>query len=130
SQHSGGGTPIPGDGAVLMAVGTPSLEAEAQEGTGVTVRLILPSDWASVANALGGGPALVRNGKAVFHTNESFDAGKLAKRDARAAIGQLADGRIVLVAVDGGSRATARGSRASSSPRRWCGSAPSRPPES
>jgi hypothetical protein len=100
-QHAGGGTPIPGDGAVLMAVGASPLQAEAPEGQSVTVRLILPADWATVANAVGGGPVLVRNGKAVFHTNETFDPSDLAKRDARAGIGQLADGQIVLVAVDG-----------------------------
>jgi hypothetical protein len=102
AQHTGGGLPIPGDGAVLMSVGSPPLQAEAAEGQSVTVRLILPTDWANVTNAVGGGPLLVRNGKAVFHTNETFDAGDLAKHDARAGVGQLADGRVVLVVADGG----------------------------
>jgi hypothetical protein len=102
SQASGGGTPIPPDGAVLMSVGSPPLTAEAAEGQSVTVRLILPSDWTGVVTAVGGGPVLVKNGKPVFHTGEDFDAAALATRDARAAVGQLADGRIVLVAVDGG----------------------------
>jgi hypothetical protein len=101
-QKQGGGTPIPPDGAVLMAVGPPPLQAEAPAATSVTIRLILPPDWSSVADAIGGGPVLVKNGKAVFHTGEDFDPGKLAQRDARAGVGQLADGRIVLVAVDGG----------------------------
>ena len=43
---------------------------------------------------------LLRNGKPVS-TREEFDAAALARRDAQAAVGQLADGRIVLVAVDG-----------------------------
>ncbi len=102
AQATGGGTTIPTDGAVLMSVGSPPLQAEAAQGTNVTVRLILPSDWSTVANAVGGGPVLVKNGKPVFHTGEDFDAGALARRDARAGVGQLADGRIVLVAVDGG----------------------------
>jgi Phosphodiester glycosidase/FlgD Ig-like domain len=101
SQASGGGTPIPPDGAVLMSVGSPPLATDAAEGQSVTVRLILPSDWSSVVDAVGGGPLLVKNGKPVFHTGEDFDAGALAARDARAGVGQLADGRIVLVAVDG-----------------------------
>src|SRR5581483_7757552 len=71
-------------------------------GATVTVRLILPPDWATVTNAIGGGPILVTNGRPLFHTGESFDAGALARRDARAGIGQLADGGIVLVTVDGG----------------------------
>ena len=78
------------------------LQAEAPQGQSVTVRLILPANWATVTNAIGGGPVLVKNGKAVFHTAEDFDASDLAARDARAGVGQLADGRIVLVAIDGG----------------------------
>jgi hypothetical protein len=105
-QASGGGTTIPSDGAVLMSVGSsgtlPALQDDAPQDAKVTVRLILPSDWATVTDAIGGGPVLVTNGRAVFHTGESFDAGALAQRVARAGVGQLADGRIVLVAVDGG----------------------------
>ena len=106
SQAAGGGTPIPGDGAVLMTVNagaasTPPLQADAPQGQSVTVRLILPSDWATVTNAIGGGPLLVKNGKAVFHTGEDFDPSELGARDARAGGGQLADGRVVLVAIDG-----------------------------
>ncbi|MBV8394870.1 MAG: phosphodiester glycosidase family protein [Actinobacteria bacterium] len=107
ATNTGGGTQIPADGAVLMSVGAatgglPSLQDDAPEGTNVTVRLILPSDWGNVVNAIGGGPALVTNGRPVFHTSESFDPGSLAERTARAAVGQLSDGRILLVAVDGG----------------------------
>ena len=68
----------------------------------MTARLILPSSWASVTAAVGGGPLLVRNHKAVFKTNENFAADQLMSRDARAAVGQLDDGRVILVAVDGG----------------------------
>src|SRR5207247_3280483 len=70
-------------------------------GQTVTTRLILPPDWSTVANAIGGGPVLVKNGKPVFHTGEDFDASDLARRDARAGVGQLSDGRILLVTVDG-----------------------------
>jgi hypothetical protein len=105
-QASGGGTQIPSDGAVLMAVGStgslPALQDDAPQDAKVTIRLILPSDWATVTNAIGGGPVLVTNGRPVFHTGETFDAGALAQRVARAGVGQLPDGRILLVAVDGG----------------------------
>jgi phosphodiester glycosidase/flagellar hook capping protein FlgD len=106
AQATGGGTPIPADGAVLMAVNAgagslPPLQTDASKGQVVTVRLILPSDWATVRNAIGGGPVLVAKGKPVFHTGEDFDAAALAGRDARAGVGQLADGRVVFVAVDG-----------------------------
>ena len=95
---------IPADGAVLLASGTDAakLQAEAPAGTNVAVRLIVPPSWGPVTGALGGGPLLVRNGRPVFRTNENFATYQLASRDARAAVGQLADGRVILVAVDGG----------------------------
>ena len=94
---------IPVDGAVLVAGGTDAakLQAEAQQGAEVTIRMILPAGWDDVRAAFGGGPLLVRDGKAVFHTTENFPAEELTARDARAAIGQRADGTILLVAVDG-----------------------------
>jgi phosphodiester glycosidase/flagellar hook capping protein FlgD len=99
-----GQTQIPTDGAVLVANGTEAakLENEATTDTSVTVRLILPASWSGVTNAIGGGPLLVRNRKAVFRTSENFAANELAARDARAGIGQLDDGRLLLVTVDGG----------------------------
>jgi hypothetical protein len=97
-------TPIPADGAVIVATGSaaPKLLAETSPGATVTTRLILPPGWSNVTGALGGGPVLVRNGRAVFHTGENFDAGVLTSRDARAAVGQLPGGQVVLVVVDGG----------------------------
>src|SRR5262245_205468 len=99
-----GEVPIPPDGAVLVATGAEAakLANEPPAGTQVTARLILPSSWAGVTAAVGGGPLLVRNHKAVFKTSENFESTQLAVRDARAAIGQLDDGRVILVAVDGG----------------------------
>ncbi len=99
-----GATAIPADGAVLVATGTEAakLQAEAPQGTPVTVRLILPDPWGSVVSALGGGPLLVRGGKPVFQTDENFAALDLTTRQPRAAVGQLANGDVILVAVDGG----------------------------
>jgi hypothetical protein len=101
---SGGGEPIPPGGAVLMAAGgvAAKLQAEARVGTSVRVRLGLQPGWTGVTAALGGGPALVRNGKAVFRALEDFTNDQVGARGARGAVGQLADGRIILVAVDGG----------------------------
>ena len=101
---AGGGEPIPPGGAVLMAVGgaAAKLQAEARIGTAIHARLGLQPTWDGVGAALGGGPVLVRNGKAVFRSLEDFTNDQVAARTARGAVGQLADGRIVLVAVDGG----------------------------
>jgi flagellar hook assembly protein FlgD len=100
----GGNTPIPAGGAVLSAVGgsAQKLAAEAPPGTRVLLRFVLSSGWADDVDAFGGGPLLVRNGKAVFRAFENFSATVLAPRMPRSAIGQRRDGSIVLVAVDGG----------------------------
>ena len=99
-----GPTGIPSTGAVLVArgaVSTAQLRAEAPVGQQVAALLSLSPDWSGLASAIGGGPLLVRSGKAVFHANESFDPRRLNTRQPRGAIGQLADGRILLVAVEG-----------------------------
>ncbi|MEP6979045.1 MAG: phosphodiester glycosidase family protein [Thermoleophilia bacterium] len=100
---TGGNTPIPPGGAVLVARGSSAskLTAEAAVGAAVTARLTFNVDWSAVTDAIGGGPVLLRAGKPVFRANEGFTAGQLAPRNPRTAVGQRADGRIVLVAVDG-----------------------------
>jgi flagellar hook assembly protein FlgD len=99
-----GPTRIPGNGAVLVARGSVSkaqLTAEAPVGQQVEARLSLSPDWSGLASAIGGGPLLVKNGKPVFHASEDFDSRRLNSRQPRGAIGQLPDGRILLVAVEG-----------------------------
>ena len=99
-----GQTKIPPGGAVLVARGTQStaqLTAEAPVGQQVEALLSLSPDWSGLASAIGGGPLLVKNGKPIFHAGESFPSRQLNNRQARGAIGQLADGRIVLVGVEG-----------------------------
>jgi hypothetical protein len=100
---AGGGEIIPPDGAILMATGAAArnLQAEAPAGTPTVTRLILQPSWAGVVSALGGGPVLVRNGKAIFRSLEDFTNEQVAARSPRAGVGQLADGRVILVAVDG-----------------------------
>ncbi len=99
-----GGEPIPPGGAIIQATGSlaAKLQAEAPVGTQIAARLILQPAWADVVTALGGGPVLVRNSAPVFRSLEDFTNDQIAARSPRAAVGQLADGRIILVAVDGG----------------------------
>lgn len=89
--------------AVLVARGNAAdrLQAEAPVGTIVTLRLILQPDWAVVSDAIGGGPVLVRDGAPVYRSNEGFTTSQLAPRGPRTAVGQRADGAIVLLATDG-----------------------------
>ena len=101
-----GGTPIPPDGAVLVGArdtrrsGSP---AEAPSARRVTrpARSSGPS-WTGVVDAIGGGPVLVRDGRPVFRALEAFTTQRSSRCATRArAVGQRADGRIVLVVVDG-----------------------------
>jgi exopolysaccharide biosynthesis protein len=102
-QHGAGGTAIPKDGAVLVARGTTAqkLVEEAPVGTEVAVRLILRPEWTCITQAVGGGPVLVRNRGPVFRAFEAFSPDQLLPRNPRTAVGQLADGRVLLVATDG-----------------------------
>jgi len=98
-----GGTPIPQGGAVLVARGTAAarLAEEAVAGTNVTLRLIFRPEWTGITNAVGGGPVLVRSGGPVFRAQEAFTSSQLAPRNPRTGVGQLADGRVLLVVTDG-----------------------------
>jgi exopolysaccharide biosynthesis protein len=89
--------------AVLVARGNAAakLQAEAQVGSVVTLRLILQPDWSVVSDAIGGGPVLVRDGVPVYRSNEGFTTSQLAPRGPRTAVGQRADGGIVLLTTDG-----------------------------
>ena len=80
-----------------------SSQAEATPGTPLLTRLILQPDWLAtgVTDALGGGPVIVRNGKPVWTAGEDFLPSQLGPRNPRTAVGQRADGKIILVAVDG-----------------------------
>src|SRR5207247_6501990 len=57
--------------------------------------------WDGIVGAVGGGPVIVKDGKPVFRSNEAFTTTQLSPHDPRTAIGQRADGKIVMVAVDG-----------------------------
>ena len=94
---------IPPGGAVLVA--TPAsgaaLAAEAPVDQLVIVRLLFKPDWPGIVSAIGGGPQIVRDGAPVFRAGELFTTSQLSPRAPRSAVGQLADGRMVLVTVDG-----------------------------
>ena len=95
--------PIPRDGAVLVARGDEAsvLQAEAAVGAQITIRLSLRADWASVQDAVSAGPTLVKDGRPIANANEALTPAQLRGRNPRTAIGQRADGTIVMVAVDG-----------------------------
>lgn len=100
---AGSSTRIAPGTAVLVARGNAAtkLQAEAQPGTVVTLRLILQPDWSVVSDAIGGGPVLVKDGAPVYRSNEGFTTSQLAPRGPRTAVGQRGDGGIVLLTTDG-----------------------------
>ena len=95
--------PIPSGGAVLLARNAAAaiLRREAVVGSSLTVGLSFKPDWPGIVAAVGGGPQIVRNGAPVFRAGEAFTTSQLGQRGPRSAVGQAADGRVVLVAVDG-----------------------------
>jgi hypothetical protein len=99
----GSGHAIPPGGAILQArrEARGILNAQAVPGGGMTFRIGLTSWWDGVKSAIGGGPVLVRAGVPVYRADEWFSTYQLSPRHPRTAVGQLADGRIVLLAADG-----------------------------
>jgi hypothetical protein len=79
------------------------MQADALVGGQVTVRIGLRTDWSAITDAVGGGPALVRDGKPIApqDSGEALTDAQLYGPDPRTAIGQRADGGIVIIAADG-----------------------------
>jgi hypothetical protein len=104
--RSGGGTAIGADEVVIAGVGSagPPLVSELPLGqeVGITPGVVgLPPD---AVGALGGGPVLVRDGSPVRSSGEGFSSSQLGSRTSRSAIGQTADGTILLVTAEGPSQ--------------------------
>jgi hypothetical protein len=102
-RHWRSGHRIPAGGAVMQASGErrQDLLAEAELGHWVKLHVGLSPWWSDVKNAIGGGPRLVSGGVPVFQAGEEFLSSQLLPRNPRTAVGQLGNGRILLVAVDG-----------------------------
>ncbi|HXV58746.1 MAG TPA: phosphodiester glycosidase family protein [Gaiellaceae bacterium] len=97
---------IPRGAAVLQARGDwrQTLLREAVRGSQVTVQLRMPGFPDDAADAVGGGPVLVRDGVPVRQADEWFTLDQLNARHPRTAVGQLGNGRLVFVVADGRSR--------------------------
>ena len=100
-----GDTPIPEKSIVLSGWGTGSdfIKERLVEGMAVTIEFNLkPSGWEKVMEAVGGTPRLIRDGKIdVEIEEEHLASGFIETTHPRTAIGSTADGKIVLVTVDG-----------------------------
>jgi len=98
----GSGHTIPRGGAVLQARRARKIVlAQAVVGGSVTFRIGIDTWWDGVEAAIGGGPVLVRNGRPIYQAGEWFTTYQLSPRHPRTAIGQRANGKIVLLVADG-----------------------------
>ncbi len=103
-----GDTPIPADGIVLSGSGPAAdfIENSLIKGPEMTMEFnVIPTSttgWERVVEAAGGTPRLVRNGEVCTDfLNEGVAASFVTTTHPRSAIGATADGRLVLVTVDG-----------------------------
>jgi hypothetical protein len=104
-RRDGGGR-VPPDGAVLQARGSwrSTLLAEAPRGSSVSFQLQMTGFPADAPDGIGGGPLLVRDGVPVRDAGEWFSFDQLMLRHPRTAVGQLGNGRMLFVVVEGRSR--------------------------
>lgn len=110
-REGAGSTPIPADGFVLSATGAARhwVRAELGPGTRVSVSLSLkPADpspsnpWTAAEDIVGAGPKLVTGGRVdITAERETMRPGFATERHPRSAIASLADGRALLLVVDG-----------------------------
>lgn len=108
-RKKGGNTWLGPGRAVLQARGNwrQTLLGEATRGSRVTVRLRMLGLPDGAADAIGGGPLLVRDGVPVRSAGEWFTLDQLLPRHPRTAVGQLANGRLIFVVADGRSSLSA-----------------------
>jgi hypothetical protein len=103
AQGSGGGMTM-GPGQVVISgkntsgnVVTRDLTPGSRVSLEAAIAGIAPDAWGSV----GGGPMLVQGGVAIPSAGEGFTASQLTGRTTRTAVGQTADGRILMVVSEG-----------------------------
>jgi len=105
------GVPIPADGAVLALparMARSEHTARLAAAVGDTVRWWLPFDGAPprVRELVGGYPMLLRDGRHVFEDTKAIISGFSVTQHPRTAVATLADGSLILLAVDGRSEAS------------------------
>lgn len=106
ATKSGGGMPLAPGTVVLTGVGGagPALRAEFPLGRRLTLSAGLPALPPGAVAALGGGPLLVRDGRAVTDAGEGFTGTQTDGDTSRTAVGQAADGTTMLVTSEGPSQ--------------------------
>jgi Phosphodiester glycosidase len=100
---SGGGMPIGAGNVVLTGVGSSGvpLVAELPPGQRISIAPGLLGLPPGALNAIGGGPALVSGGQVAPAPSIGYTASQIGARTARSAVGQTAQGSLMLVTVEG-----------------------------
>jgi len=108
-----GSLPIPPDASpdelFQGAGGAAAHMGRVRRGQRVGVRYELGPLARNLESTIGGGPVLIRDGKIVFSVqvaSKAFTSGQLRPPDARTAVAQLRDGRILFYAADRGDGST------------------------
>jgi hypothetical protein len=97
-----GGSPLGPGQVVLTGVGTAARPiASLAPGTRVTMSLGVRGLPPGTPDAIGGGPLLVRDGRAVPSAGEGFSRAQTDGATARTAVGQTAAGTVLLVTNEG-----------------------------
>lgn len=108
---TGGGGSIGLDGRLVVALGgsrAAALAQRARPGDLVTLGIGVPGLAPGAVAGVGGGPALVAEGRPV-RASEGFSSAQVDARTARSAIGQTATGTLLLVSVEDGRSGGSRG---------------------
>ncbi len=100
---SGGGMTIGAGHMVLTGVGSAgtALVSDLPLGRRVTVTAAIAALPAGALDAIGGGPALVRNGSPIPGAGEGFTSAQTGARTSRSAVGQTGDGTRLFVTAEG-----------------------------
>ena len=108
---TGGNGGIALDGRMVLALGgsrAAELAATARAGDLVRLDLAVPGLPPGAVAGIGGGPALLTDGRPTVAA-EGFSSAQVGARTARSAIGQRADGTLLLVSVEDGRSGPSRG---------------------
>jgi hypothetical protein len=103
SQGSGGGLTA-GPGQVIISGKSTSgnvVTRDLTPGSRVSIEAAIAGIPADAWGSVGGGPMLVQGGVAIPSAGEGFTASQLTGRTTRTAVGQTADGRILMVVSEG-----------------------------
>jgi hypothetical protein len=102
-RSSGGGSELAEDQIVLAGAGSAAnrLRKDLELGTTLVVSTDIPGAGGRAIGVIGGGPALVQDGRPVLSPGESFTSSQLGGRTSRTAIAQHQNGQLLLVGVEG-----------------------------